>query len=313
MASFKYTPLENAHDERRLVRLLPPEDNSICCRIEHFSRSTLPDYDALSYMWGSEQDLRSIQINGCSFNIRSNLWQFLMQASTSVFTYKSGAVFTPQYIWIDQLCIDQESDREKSAQVMDMHRIFEQARRGIVWLGPARAETVEEITIIEEKAADTREHWTRYLRLNLDEGRRDVPTFKQIANLNILKLPYWTRIWTVQEFVIPDRLTMTWGSMAFDASLFKDLQRAAVKSYTTVWESASCASPYLRWRVSSQKVLDTTCAKDVFQAFSHLACSDPRDKVYGLAALLASRTSCGPIPIDYCKSPADIYEKDAFS
>lgn len=193
---------------------------------------------------------------------------------------------------------------------MDMHRIFEQARRGIVF-GPARAETVEEITIIEEKAADTVEHWTRYLRLNLDEGRRDVPTFKQIANLNILKLPYWTRIWTVQEFVIPDRLTMTWGSMAFDASLFKDLQRAAEKSYTTVWESASCAPPYLRWRVSSQKVLDTTCAKDVFQAFSHLACSDPRDKVYGLAALLASRTSCGPIPIDYCKSPADIYEQVA--
>lgn len=98
MASFKYTPLENPHEERRLVRLLPPEDNSIRCLIEHFSRSTLPDYDALSYVWGSEQDLRSIQLNGCSFNIRSNLWQFLMQASTSGFTYTSGAVFTPQYI-----------------------------------------------------------------------------------------------------------------------------------------------------------------------------------------------------------------------
>lgn len=311
MPCFKYTPLENPHEERRLVRLLSPEKGVIRCRIEHFSSSTLPDYDALSYVWGSEDDMQLIQMNGCSFSIRNNLWQFLMQASTSGFRYTSGVTLTPGYIWIDQLCIDQESEPEKSAQVMDMHRIFEHARSGIVWLGPARPETVEEVAILEKKATGAREDWTRNLELDLDEGLRDVPKFKQIANLNILKLPYWTRIWTVQEFVIPDRLTMILGTVAFDASLLEDLKRGAEKCDTTFLESASGASPYLRWRVSSRKVKDTTCAKDVFQAFSHLDCSDSKDKVYGLAALLATRTSCEPIPVDYSKSPTEIYEQIA--
>ncbi|KAF1948809.1 HET-domain-containing protein [Byssothecium circinans] len=41
----------------------------------------------------------------------------------------------PKYLWIDQLCIDQSSEKEKSRQVKRMAEIIEKAQYVIVWLG----------------------------------------------------------------------------------------------------------------------------------------------------------------------------------
>ena len=38
-------------------------------------------------------------------------------------------------LWIDSICINQQDLRERSEQAINMHRIYQQARRVIVWLG----------------------------------------------------------------------------------------------------------------------------------------------------------------------------------
>ncbi|KAK3402242.1 heterokaryon incompatibility protein-domain-containing protein [Sordaria brevicollis] len=40
-------------------------------------------------------------------------------------------------IWIDQVCIDQSNDQEKSVQVELMRKIYSTAARVVIWLGPA--------------------------------------------------------------------------------------------------------------------------------------------------------------------------------
>jgi hypothetical protein len=41
----------------------------------------------------------------------------------------------PRYLWIDALCINQDDDYERSAQVAIMGRIYQTARRVISWIG----------------------------------------------------------------------------------------------------------------------------------------------------------------------------------
>ena len=42
-------------------------------------------------------------------------------------------------IWADALCINQKDDKDKSAQVRKMSRIYERATRVVVWLGADEA------------------------------------------------------------------------------------------------------------------------------------------------------------------------------
>jgi hypothetical protein len=39
--------------------------------------------------------------------------------------------------WIDAVCIDQEHNEEKSQQIRQLRKIYEQASRVIIWLGPS--------------------------------------------------------------------------------------------------------------------------------------------------------------------------------
>jgi len=44
-------------------------------------------------------------------------------------------------LWIDQICINQDDEKEKTAQVNLMHQIYAGAEQAIVWLGPAADES----------------------------------------------------------------------------------------------------------------------------------------------------------------------------
>jgi hypothetical protein len=45
--------------------------------MSHFNIKPCPDYCALSYTWGSSDDLQEIIINGAQFQVRQNLYNFL--------------------------------------------------------------------------------------------------------------------------------------------------------------------------------------------------------------------------------------------
>ncbi|KAH7344360.1 heterokaryon incompatibility, partial [Pyrenochaeta sp. MPI-SDFR-AT-0127] len=90
------------------------------------------EYHCLSYTWGNpfgpDPKYYVINIDDGFLSITPNLW------SAIIHLHKTRPEF--QAIWIDAICINQDNEDEKSAQVPIMHHIYGQAKSVIAWVGP---------------------------------------------------------------------------------------------------------------------------------------------------------------------------------
>lgn len=62
----------------------------------------------------------------------------------------------PRTMWVDALCIDQENDRERSAQVSMMGEVFGRAARVIAWLGRETDTTARAFELTAKIGSQTR-------------------------------------------------------------------------------------------------------------------------------------------------------------
>jgi hypothetical protein len=115
----------------RLLEILPSRtrkgSGGIACKLRLGSLDE--PYVALSYMWGVQPPDKTILLNGVRFRIRKNLWEFLWQERVD------QAAEGPRLLWIDALCIHQESVLERNHQVALMGEIYTKAVKVMVWLG----------------------------------------------------------------------------------------------------------------------------------------------------------------------------------
>lgn len=130
-SDYCYEPLKLGKDEIRLLTLLPDldEDGLICCQNATFDLATAPEFQALSYEWGSTEQPQNIRVDEGLLNIRQNLWLFL-----DMFRAEERNHIL---LWVDQICIDQQNDSERGHQVKLMGNIYSRAVRTIAWLGPS--------------------------------------------------------------------------------------------------------------------------------------------------------------------------------
>jgi hypothetical protein len=132
-------------DEIRLITLQPGQQGSIVeCNIEIASiglKSTVQcaaasnglesmvwygPYDALSYAWGDPQHTREIRVSNIPFKATVNLELALRNLRHERSVRK---------LWVDAICIDQEDDTERNAQIKQMAKIYGRASRVLIWLG----------------------------------------------------------------------------------------------------------------------------------------------------------------------------------
>ena len=133
-----------------MLRLLPSEDAAagIKCRLFNYplrlsKRTHL--YEALSYVWGKEDDAKSISIDGRLFTVRDNLHRALLRL-------RNHSV--ERVLWVDAICINQEDDKEKEDQIQHIATIYNRANRVIVWLGDATDDSNQAFEHIRIAAED---------------------------------------------------------------------------------------------------------------------------------------------------------------
>lgn len=168
---FTYTPLKDAKDQIRLLRIHPGDwDDDIHCDLEELHcfletydsrlkarqtarmktydacleeshaildthvNSMLPSWTAISYTWGSPQPLSAIFVNGKTLMVRQNCLYVLKQI-------RHRGTSTGR-IWLDAICINQDDLAEKGSQVMMMGMIYEHAECVLSCVGPM-TETIE--------------------------------------------------------------------------------------------------------------------------------------------------------------------------
>lgn len=129
---FTYEPLQDPKNDIRLLRISAVADDHIECSLEHVSLHSEPKYFALSYCWGSASQSEPIQVNGSKLSVTVNLFGAL----EPIYRYFEREERGECYIWIDAVCIDQKNEAEKSRQVQEMGRIYQNAEVVLVWLGP---------------------------------------------------------------------------------------------------------------------------------------------------------------------------------
>lgn len=194
MADSLYRPLNVSRAEIRVLDLEPREefDGPLRCQLRTVCLDTDPEYDALSWCWGPDQDSTILFVNDQSFPCRPNLENALR-------SLRDRKVM--QTFWADAVCINQSDIDEKSSQIMLMGQIYSKARTVKVWLGEATDDSDEGIDILRQL--------------------QHQPNFKQFspsqiqAFVNLIQRPWWTRIWVVQEVLLAQTVVMYCGSTFF--------------------------------------------------------------------------------------------------
>jgi hypothetical protein len=120
-----YTALSAEKREIRLLRVLR-ESSQVACEYSSISLLDNPVYNALSYVWGDPAVTTPILVNGEVFHVTKNL-----AAALRVFGEKS----MEDLLWVDAICIDQNSVDEKNQQLPLMRDIYVKAQKTLAWFG----------------------------------------------------------------------------------------------------------------------------------------------------------------------------------
>jgi hypothetical protein len=107
----------------RLLTILPGEKNAaVKLELEHTDIESDVKYECLSYAWGADNCDQLITPNSATLHIAL---KHLRYASKK------------RKIWIDAISINQADIAERNHQVAMRRKVYENAMRVIVWLGPA--------------------------------------------------------------------------------------------------------------------------------------------------------------------------------
>ncbi|EXA31269.1 hypothetical protein FOPG_18083 [Fusarium oxysporum f. sp. conglutinans race 2 54008] len=276
----------------RLLRILAAtnEHSPIQCQVFDCaladSGSTRP-YEALSYVWGSENKPRSIFIDGCDLPVGENLYVALSHLRDRSIE---------RTIWIDAICINQQDPKEKGHQVQSMAKIYAKASRVIVWLGEAAAssdQALEEIRI----AAATNPAISE--------------TNHQQAILTLLERPWFQRIWVLQEVAAARHVLIKCGPTEIDGYAFCSGLSALKLSYETCpnREGLIRSVAYLirdavfrpRYETSrsGRFSLDIRPLSELVDMYHTRKATDRRDKVYALLGMSSDDPSAAKLSADY--------------
>jgi hypothetical protein len=148
--AYIYSPLDAEAQEIRLLTLLPGTFSSeirLTIDITPFTESHIPDFEAVSYTWGSTENPVDISIGESGRNtlaVTRNLGEAL-----PYLRYEDR----PRVLWIDAICVDQKNLKERGHQVKRMADIFSRAKRVLVWLGPESDSSPLALHVFQEIAA----------------------------------------------------------------------------------------------------------------------------------------------------------------
>ncbi|PVH81818.1 hypothetical protein DL98DRAFT_162481 [Cadophora sp. DSE1049] len=281
------------------------------CEIFHVTMEDAPPYKALSYIWGSPDDPQyPIFLNGRTILVRETLWFALKQFHTRP---------RPLVIWIDAVCINQADDMERNEQVTKMKTIYEQAEEVCVWLGPGYEDSHLAFQFMQEMYDHRNDVQWIDQRFAQPEAKEALVALDDLLGRN-----YWWRMWIVQELVSAKFISLHCGAAAIGAvaldetqSLFRAMQSRERGFNGDHLFNLMPAEVDSRVRLMYRGMYDVRIFQNAFEAqtlsfFQTLLynwqreTTEPRDMVYGLAAL-ANYRSKYQISIDYSRSASEIY------
>lgn len=241
---YKYSPIDPLSKTFRLIRLLEPKSSHIpfasgTIRIEIVETSvdSSLEYAALSYAWSVPPNVKTpdrriiVETKDGAKELR--IFRPLEVALTHLAASKAGSL-----LFVDQICINQRNNDEKTHQVQLMRDIYSGCNKVITWLGPATKDSDTYFDFLQEvcsegvisgllgprlpsvmKVFDAVMDPTLAVTAAEKEDRDDVidmlarygDRFPIRGLSEVLDRLWFNRLWTIQEAVLSPRLSFVCG------------------------------------------------------------------------------------------------------
>ncbi|KAF3048482.1 hypothetical protein E8E11_009278 [Didymella keratinophila] len=265
----------------RIFTLFPSEDRAAplegALRIASLDDQT-PAYEALSYVWGDADNKYHLRLGGAFLRLSTNLFIALQQLRCAN---------KPRDLWVDAICINQNTTKEKNHQVQRMFEVYRRAERVLMWLGDAD-DASEYVLSNMARLSDPRSP-----ALSADEQTKLRAFFGR---------PWWKRTWTLQEAFAakPDSLVICGSEATEWDKIYGGLRNLDCHSDSTrvFFNNCGCQS-------SNKNRLPLL---ELFWSSMSRSAKDPRDYVYALLGPFNSGRSFALLP-DYSKSAKWAYQK----
>jgi hypothetical protein len=271
----------------------------------------LPKYEALSYVWGSQENPKTIHLNGQTLFITQNLHQALIRLRKPA---------KDRVIWIDALAINQSDILERNTQVQKMLIIYRSARAVLGWIGQG-----------DEDLGFPTEAWasaclSQGLKLpdwdcifNQVHDRDPVQLFFSFKWLN--EYEFWSRAWIIQEITHSNAVFILGPYEATYEHLGQIWLQLMVQHYplynVEAGENPADCAKSIGSRISTifltsiptvgpDGMLDLDSWLKSFILMHESRCLDPHDMIYAFYSLFTPEIE-GKISIDYTMPIADLF------
>ena len=278
-----------------------------------------PIYEALSYVWGSNEYMDTAYIHDSPRILPSS--DNSMPATLKIRRNLAAALRHLRYpdlsraLWIDAVCINQKDNGERGEQVGRMADIYRQADRVVVWLGPE--ENHSNLALSTLKYLGSQIEVTRDgVRLRSPEC--DEPQwFRSIVDMpynaktwhaitNLLRRSWFERLWVCQEIQLANSCAII--KCGHETVLWSHFRRAA----RCLLAKTHLPSVQLRELLSSyydmMRDLQGRPLSSLISVTHLRECSDPRDKVYGILGISPPAFSMNIRP-QYSLSVSAVYQE----
>ncbi|KAM7208242.1 Heterokaryon incompatibility protein (HET) domain containing protein [Naviculisporaceae sp. PSN 640] len=192
----------------RILTILPGVDPLVECSLDVLPLTdTIEDsYEAISYRWRFSAWLPTfpILVNGHILEVQSNVYRLLRDLRRQD---------QKRAIWIDSICIDQETRADKTVQLPLMHLIYSKASRVVSWFADSRTGTGG-ITalkhVISQGPLTDSDVWF------IINAPFSFQLLRWIKIVELLRHEYFRRMWMIQEVALSKKLTMIHGHEEID-------------------------------------------------------------------------------------------------
>ncbi|KAF3025093.1 hypothetical protein E8E14_014564 [Neopestalotiopsis sp. 37M] len=314
---YGYSPLSSTRHTRLILLHSSEVDNyPITCDLVETDIDEPPVYEALSYTWNNEKPSKPLDIlvPGVSSGVQTLLVTTNCARALRILRKRLKPDSISKIgLWVDAVCINQACNEEKSAQVAMMAEIYRSANNVLVWLrnsyAPPNSRSMLILQLLRPfsyynlliKTKTWRDRWISKMLVLMEPF---VSTMVKKGSKHLLPMfdsPYWSRGWTLQEFVhlspkilclsgetYPLRGGLEHLTKSFDSG---DMWMHVQSLEWSQWEEYGAERPRLLSISLPQFLLKET--------------ADPRDKVFALRALFPD--IIGDITVDYDRAVEDIF------
>ena len=303
MESYVYNPMDPKLPVFRLMRLLNGTfSDPIRCDVFETPLHEIRDgvtYEALSYVWRSNEKNAIINVGGKSKCITQNLYDALCHLRHSD---------EDRILWVDAICIDQNNGIERNHQVKHMGDIYKEADKVIIWLGlfaddsDLLFEWMENLSDAMRSILINRNEWKSLVQFWMDLRPDFWPgtltkTRAEHGFESLLQRPWFRRIWILQEVANSRDAVLACGTRTVSARVFALIPSVLTISIDQHTQAVLDLLPGLSREGSwwSQKPDLLT----LINKFNSSEASDKRDMVYALLALSSDAHNTDLFRADY--------------